>query len=54
MVSAGIPPFVAAVALGSLLSHINGCLKQYVIGSGPVMYGVGYVTQGEWWWSVSS
>jgi len=48
MISAGIPPFVAAVALGSL-SNIYGCLTQYAIGSGPVMYGVGYVTQGEWW-----
>jgi divalent anion:Na+ symporter, DASS family len=48
MISAGIPPFVAAVALGSL-SNIYGCLTQYAIGSGPVMYGAGYVTQGEWW-----
>jgi DASS family divalent anion:Na+ symporter len=48
MVSAGIPVFVAAIALGSL-SNIYGCLTQYAIGSGPVMFGVGYVTQGEWW-----
>ncbi len=48
MVAAGIPPFTAAVALG-ILSNINGCLTQYGIGSGPVMYGAGYVTQGEWW-----
>jgi DASS family divalent anion:Na+ symporter len=48
MVSAGVPAFAAAIALGSL-SNIYGCLTQYAIGSGPVMYGVGYVTQGEWW-----
>lgn len=48
MVASGVPPFVAAVALG-ILSNINGCLTQYGIGSGPVMFGAGYVTQGEWW-----
>ncbi|SAL87970.1 Putative malate transporter YflS [Caballeronia terrestris] len=48
MVAAGIPPFTAAVALG-ILSNINGCLTQYGIGSGPVMFGAGYVTQGQWW-----
>lgn len=48
MVAAGVPPFTAAVALGAL-SNINGCLTQYGIGSGPVMYGSGYVTQREWW-----
>jgi DASS family divalent anion:Na+ symporter len=48
MVAAGVPPFTAAVALGAL-SNINGCLTQYGIGSGPVMYGAGYVTQREWW-----
>lgn len=48
MVAAGIPAFTGAVALG-VLSNINGCLTQYGIGSGPVMYGAGYVTQGEWW-----
>jgi DASS family divalent anion:Na+ symporter len=48
MVAAGIPPFTAAVALG-ILSNVNGCLTQYGIGSGPVMFGAGYVTQAEWW-----
>jgi len=48
MTAAGIPPFTGAVALG-VLSSINGCLTQYGIGSGPVMYGAGYVTQGQWW-----
>lgn len=48
MVAAGIPPFTAAVALG-ILSNINGCLTQYGIGSGPVMFGAGYVSQVQWW-----
>jgi len=48
MVAAGVPPFTAAVGLGAL-SNVNGCLTQYGIGSGPVMYGAGYVTQREWW-----
>lgn len=48
MIAAGIPPFVGAIGLGAL-SNIYGCLTQYAIGSGPVMFGAGYVTQGEWW-----
>lgn len=40
--------FHAAVSLG-VLSNVNGCLTQYGIGSGPVMFGAGYVTQGQWW-----
>lgn len=48
LIAAGIPPFAGAIALGAL-SNIYGCLTQYAIGSGPVMFGVGYVTQGEWW-----
>lgn len=48
MVAADIPPFTAAAALG-ILSNANGRLTQYGIDSGPVMFGAGYVTQGEWW-----
>jgi DASS family divalent anion:Na+ symporter len=48
MIAAGVPPFTAAIALGAL-SNVNGGLTQYGIGSGPVMYGSGYVTQAEWW-----
>ena len=42
------PAFPAAIGLG-VTSNINGCLTQYGIGSGPVMFGAGYVTQAEWW-----
>jgi DASS family divalent anion:Na+ symporter len=48
LIGGGVPPFAGAVALGAL-SSINGCLTQYGIGSGPVMFGAGYVTQPEWW-----
>ncbi|HTO61473.1 MAG TPA: DASS family sodium-coupled anion symporter [Bradyrhizobium sp.] len=48
MVAVGVPAFPAALALGAL-SSINGCLTQYAIGSAPVMFGSGYVTQREWW-----
>lgn len=48
MIAAGIPAFAGALALGSL-SNVYGCLTQYAIGSGPVMFGAGYVSQKEWW-----
>jgi DASS family divalent anion:Na+ symporter len=48
MIGAGVPPFMAAITLGCL-SSVYGCLTQYAIGSGPVMFGAGYVSQGEWW-----
>lgn len=48
LVGGGVPALPAAIGLGAL-SSINGCLTQYGIGSGPVMYGAGYVTQAEWW-----
>jgi DASS family divalent anion:Na+ symporter len=48
LIAGGVPPFAGAIALGAL-SNIYGCLTQYAIGSGPVMFGAGYVTQGEWW-----
>src|SRR5690606_36049049 len=42
LILAGFPPFSAAIALGAL-SSVMGCLTQYAIGSGPVMFGTGYV-----------
>ena len=48
LVGGGVPALPAAIGLGAL-SSINGCLTQYGIGSGPVMFGAGYVTQAEWW-----
>ena len=48
IVAAGFPALPAAIALGAL-SNVMGCLTQYAIGSAPVMFGAGYVTQAEWW-----
>jgi DASS family divalent anion:Na+ symporter len=48
LIGGGVPAFPAAIGLG-VLSNLNGCLTQYGIGSGPVMFGAGYVTQAEWW-----
>jgi DASS family divalent anion:Na+ symporter len=48
LIAAGVSPLAAAVSLGAL-SSVTGCLTQYAIGSGPVMFGTGYVTQGELW-----
>jgi divalent anion:Na+ symporter, DASS family len=47
-ITGGVAPFPAAVAL-ACLSSLYGCLTQYAIGSGPVMFGAGYVSQAEWW-----
>ena len=41
LIGAGVPAFPSAIGLG-VMSNINGCLTQYGIGSGPVMYGAGY------------
>jgi divalent anion:Na+ symporter, DASS family len=48
IVAAGFPALPAAIALGAL-SNVMGCLTQYAIGSAPVMFGAGYVSQAEWW-----
>ena len=48
VLAAGVPALPSALALG-FLSNLCGCLTQYAIGSGPVMFGAGYVNQGEWW-----
>lgn len=48
LIGAGLAPFPAAMLL-AIMSNLYGCLTQYAIGSGPVMFGAGYVTQGEWW-----
>ncbi len=48
LVAAGFPALPAAITLGAL-SNVMGCLTQYGIGSAPVMFGPGYVSQAEWW-----
>lgn len=47
LIAAGVDPFMAAIAL-ACMSNVYGCLTQYAIGSAPVLFGAGYVTQVEW------
>lgn len=47
-VSAGIPPFLAALSL-AYVSSICGSLTHYAAGPAPIYFGSGYVDQGTWW-----
>jgi divalent anion:Na+ symporter, DASS family len=44
----GAPPLVAAFAL-AVLSSVNGVLTHYGTGPAPIVFGAGYVSQGQWW-----
>ncbi|MBR1579174.1 MAG: anion permease [Selenomonadaceae bacterium] len=44
----GAPPLLAAIAF-AVLSNIMIPLTHYGGGAAPILYGAGYVTQGEWW-----
>lgn len=47
-VVAGTPPLLAAIAFAAL-SNIMIPLTHYGGGAAPILFGTGYVTQGEWW-----
>lgn len=47
-ISAGAPPYYAALFLGYASVLCTG-LTHYAMGPSPVLFGPGYVTQGEWW-----
>ena len=47
LIASGIKPFPAAITL-ACMSNVFGCLTQYAIGSAPVLFGAGYLTQQEW------
>lgn len=47
-VAVGTPPLLAALAFASL-SNIMIPLTHYGGGAAPILFGAGYVTQGEWW-----
>lgn len=47
-VAAGAPPLLAALAF-AFLSNIMIPLTHFGGAAGPIIYGAGYVTQGEWW-----
>jgi DASS family divalent anion:Na+ symporter len=44
----GAPPLAAAFTFG-LLSSVNASLTHYGTGPAPIVFGAGYVSQGEWW-----
>ena len=47
-VTAGVPPYVAALSLG-YMSSLCGSLTHYAAGPAPIYFGAGYVDQGTWW-----
>lgn len=47
-VGAGAPPLLAALAF-AFLSNVMIPLTHYSGSAGPILFGAGYVTQGEWW-----
>lgn len=47
-VAAGAPPLLAALAF-AFLSNIMIPLTHFGGAAGPIIFGAGYVTQGEWW-----
>lgn len=47
-VVAGTPPLLAAIAFAAL-SNIMIPLTHYGGGAAPILFGIGYVTQVEWW-----
>ena len=47
-VSVGTPPILAALAFGAV-SNFMMSLTHYGGGPAPILYGDGFVTQGEWW-----
>ncbi len=44
----GAPPLICALAL-AYFSNLNAGITHYGTGSAPVYFGLGYVTQAEWW-----
>ena len=47
-VGLGAPPLLAALALG-FFSSLNGSITHYGTGPAPILFGAGYLTQGQWW-----
>jgi len=47
-IALGAPPLLTALAFG-YFSCLNATLTHYGTGPAPIVFGAGYVTQGEWW-----
>jgi DASS family divalent anion:Na+ symporter len=44
----GAPPLLAALAFG-FFSSLNAATTHYGTGPAPIVFGAGYVSQGQWW-----
>lgn len=44
----GAPPLLAALALG-FFSSLDAATTHYGTGPAPIVFGAGYLTQGQWW-----
>ncbi|MPY86991.1 MAG: DASS family sodium-coupled anion symporter [Luteitalea sp.] len=44
----GAPPHLAALSLG-FFSSLNAAITHYGTGPAPIVFGAGYLTQGQWW-----
>ncbi len=44
----GAPPLLAALSLG-FFSNLNAAMTHYATGPAPIIFGAGYVSQGQWW-----
>jgi DASS family divalent anion:Na+ symporter len=47
-VGLGAPPLLAALTLG-FFSSLNAAITHYGTGPAPIVFGAGYLTQGQWW-----
>jgi divalent anion:Na+ symporter, DASS family len=47
-VGVGAPPLLAALALG-VFSSLNAAMTHYGTGPAPIVFGAGYLSQGQWW-----
>ncbi len=48
VVGFGAPPLLAGVAFG-VFSSLNASTTHYGTGPAPIVFGAGYLTQGQWW-----
>jgi DASS family divalent anion:Na+ symporter len=44
----GAPPLLTALTLG-FFSSLNAAITHYGTGPAPIIFGAGYLTQGQWW-----
>jgi DASS family divalent anion:Na+ symporter len=44
----GAPPLLTALAFG-FFSSLNAAITHYGTGPAPIVFGAGYLTQGQWW-----